>query len=71
MLDNRPTDYVWVAAAGFTVVATLFHFVNRSRTGRAWRALRDDPLAAEMMGIPVKWLMLLGVALCLYRLKRD
>jgi branched-chain amino acid transport system permease protein len=61
-LSNRPTDYVWVAAAGFTVVAILFHYVNRSRTGRAWRALREDPLAAEMMGIPVKWLMLLAIA---------
>jgi branched-chain amino acid transport system permease protein len=62
VLDNRPTDYVWVAAAGFTVIAILFHYVNKSRTGRAWRALRDDPLAAEMMGIPVKWLMLLAFA---------
>jgi ABC-type branched-subunit amino acid transport system permease subunit len=62
VLDNRPTDYVWVAAAGFAVIAVLFHYVNRSRTGRAWRALRDDPLAAEMMGIPVKWLMLLAFA---------
>jgi ABC-type branched-subunit amino acid transport system permease subunit len=61
-LNNRPTDYVFVAAAGFAVVAILFHYVNRSRTGRAWRALRDDPLAAEMMGIPVKWLMLLAIA---------
>jgi ABC-type branched-subunit amino acid transport system permease subunit len=62
VLDNRPTDYVWVAAAGFAVIAVLFHFVNRSRTGRAWRALREDPLAAEMMGMPVKWLMLLAFA---------
>ena len=59
-LSNRPTDYVFVSAAGITVVAILFHFVNRSRTGRAWRALREDPLAAEMMGIPVKWLSLLA-----------
>jgi ABC-type branched-subunit amino acid transport system permease subunit len=62
VLDNRPTDYVWVAAAGFSVIAIVFHYVNKSRTGRAWRALRDDPLAAEMMGIPVKWLMLLAFA---------
>ena len=62
VLNNRPTDYVFVAAAGFAVIAILFHNVNRSRTGRAWRALREDPLAAEMMGIPVKWLMLLAFA---------
>jgi ABC-type branched-subunit amino acid transport system permease subunit len=62
VLNNAPTDYVFVGAAGITVVAVLFHYVNRSRTGRAWRALREDPLAAEMMGIPVKWLSLLAVA---------
>ena len=27
--------------------------VNDSRTGRAWRAVREDPLAAELMTIPV------------------
>ena len=62
VLNNRPTDYVFVAAAGFAVITVLFMYVNRSRTGRAWRALRDDPLAAEMMGMPVKWLMLLAFA---------
>jgi branched-chain amino acid transport system permease protein len=62
VLNNAPTDYVFVTAAGIAVVAILFHYVNRSRTGRAWRALREDPLAAEMMGIPVKWLSLLAVA---------
>jgi branched-chain amino acid transport system permease protein len=61
-LTNYPTDYVWCGAAGITVVAILFGFVNKSRTGRAWRAMRDDQLAAEAMGIPVKWLMLLAVA---------
>ncbi len=61
-LTNRPTDYLWVATGGFAVIAVLLTFVNRSRTGRAWRALRDDPLAAELMGMPVKWLMLLAVA---------
>jgi branched-chain amino acid transport system permease protein len=62
VLNNRPTDYVFVGAAGIAVVSILLHYVNRSRTGRAWRALREDPLAAEMMGIPVKWLSLLAVA---------
>jgi hypothetical protein len=51
-----------VAAAGITLVAVLFAYVNKSRTGRAWRALREDSLAAEAMGIPVKWLMLLAMA---------
>src|SRR2546426_325329 len=36
------------------------HFVNNSRTGRAWRALREDPLAAEAMSMPVNKLKLLA-----------
>ena len=35
-------------------------FVNHSRTGRAWRSLREDPLAAEAMGMPVNWLKLMS-----------
>jgi ABC-type branched-subunit amino acid transport system permease subunit len=62
VLNNSPTDYVWVSAAGFTVIAVLLTYANKSRTGRAWRAVREDPLAAEAMGIPVKWMMMLAVA---------
>jgi ABC-type branched-subunit amino acid transport system permease subunit len=38
----------------------LLRFVNDSRIGRAWRSLREDPLAAELMGMPVNWLKLLA-----------
>jgi len=55
-------DYLWVAIAGFAVVALVLTFANHSRTGRAWRALRDDTLAAEVMSMPVNRLMLLAVA---------
>jgi branched-chain amino acid transport system permease protein len=55
-------DYLWVALGGFVVVALALWFGNNSRTGRAWRSLRDDPLAAEAMGMPVNRLMLLAVA---------
>ena len=43
-----------------SVVLILLMFVNESRTGRAWRALREDPLAAEVMSIPVNRLKLLA-----------
>ena len=33
-----------------------------SRTGRAWRSLREDSLAAEAMGMPVNWLKLMSFA---------
>jgi ABC-type branched-subunit amino acid transport system permease subunit len=54
--------YLYVALAFFVVVYVLLRFVNLSRTGRAWRSLREDPLAAEVMGMPVNWLKLLSFA---------
>jgi branched-chain amino acid transport system permease protein len=44
----------------FVVVIGALYFANESRTGRAWRALREDPLAAEAMSIPVNRLKLLA-----------
>jgi ABC-type branched-subunit amino acid transport system permease subunit len=44
------------------VVITLLHNLDTSRTGRAWRALREDPLAAELMTVPVARLRLLAFA---------
>jgi branched-chain amino acid transport system permease protein len=42
------------------VVLTFLYFLNDSRTGRAWRALREDPLAAELMSMPVNRLKLMA-----------
>ena len=47
----------------FVVLLTALHFVNQSRTGRAWRALREDPLAAAALTIPVNRLKLVAFAL--------
>jgi branched-chain amino acid transport system permease protein len=52
--------YLYVAVAFFAVAYTALHFINHSRTGRAWRSLREDPLAAEAMGMPVNLLKLLA-----------
>src|SRR5205085_627060 len=41
-------------------VFVLLRFMNDSRVGRAWRSQREDPLAAEVMGMPVSWLKLLS-----------
>jgi branched-chain amino acid transport system permease protein len=43
------------------VVAVALHLINQSRTGRAWRALREDPLAAEVLSVPVNRLKVLAV----------
>jgi branched-chain amino acid transport system permease protein len=55
-------SYYYVGLAFFAVVFVALRFVNRSRTGRAWRSLREDPLAAEVMGMPVNWLKLMSFA---------
>ena len=43
-----------------TVIAAAIHFANQSRIGRAWRAQREDPLAAEVLSIPVNRLKILA-----------
>jgi branched-chain amino acid transport system permease protein len=55
-------SYYYVALVFFLVVFGAIHLVNRSRTGRAWRSIREDPLAAELMGTPVNRLKLYAFA---------
>lgn len=52
--------YLYVALVVFLIVFVGLRMLNHSRTGRAWRSLREDPLAAEMMGMPVNWLKLMA-----------
>lgn len=52
--------YLYVALLAFVLVFVALRFLNLSRTGRAWRSLREDALAAEMMGMPVNWLKLMA-----------
>jgi branched-chain amino acid transport system permease protein len=41
-------------------LAMAIHFANQSRTGRAWRSQREDPLAAEAMSTPVNRVKILA-----------
>jgi branched-chain amino acid transport system permease protein len=52
--------YLYISIATFAVAYLALHFVNHSRTGRAWRSLREDSLAAEAMGMPVNLLKLMA-----------
>jgi branched-chain amino acid transport system permease protein len=52
--------YLYVALGFFLLVFLVLRSVNDSRIGRSWRSLREDPLAAELMGIPVNWLKLVA-----------
>lgn len=54
--------YYFVALGFFALIYVALRFVNLSRTGRAWRSLREDPLAAEAMGMPVNALKLMSFA---------
>ena len=55
-------SYYWLLLGAIALVLTLLWFANHSRTGRSWRALREDPLAAELMSMPVNRLKLLAFA---------
>ena len=54
--------YFYFSLVTLVVVMAVLHFVDQSRTGRAWRALREDPLAAEVMSMPVNRLKLMAFA---------
>lgn len=54
--------YLYVALFFFALVYVALRLLNDSRTGRAWRSLREDPLAAEVMGMPVARLKLMAFA---------
>jgi branched-chain amino acid transport system permease protein len=57
---NSIRDYYWFSLGAFVVVLAGLWSLSRSRIGRAWKSLREDPLAAELMGMPVNRLKLLA-----------
>ena len=52
--------YFYLALVAVSLVVVVLYLAVRSRTGRAWHALREDALAAELMSMPVKRLKLLA-----------
>ena len=59
MIDTT-RGYYWFLLGVVVVVLVVLHFMSESRTGRAWKASREDPLAAELMGIPVNRLKIMA-----------
>lgn len=57
-----PTQNYYLAAIAALLVIAGLHLLSQSRTGRAWRAVREDPLAAAMMSIPPNALKLRAFA---------
>ena len=52
--------YYWFLLGVVALVLVVLHFLSESRTGRAWKSAREDPLAAELMGIPVNRLKIMA-----------
>jgi branched-chain amino acid transport system permease protein len=55
--------YYYAALVTFLLALLVMYLIDLSRTGRAWKSLREDPLAAELMGMPVNRLKLVAFAL--------
>jgi branched-chain amino acid transport system permease protein len=53
--------YFYITLIAVVLVFAGLHFANTSRTGRAWRALNDDPLAAQVMSMRINWLKMLAI----------
>ena len=53
-------QYYFCLLIVFSLAAAGLYLLNESRTGRSWRALREDPLAAEAMSIPVNRLKIMA-----------
>jgi ABC-type branched-subunit amino acid transport system permease subunit len=55
--------YYWFLLGCVVVVLVTLYCISESRTGRAWKASREDPLAAEMMGMPVNRLKIMAFSI--------
>lgn len=63
LVIQRPIHFYYLVWA--CVAASVFALVRlqRSRIGRAWNYIREDEVAAEAMGIDVRWAKLLAFTL--------
>jgi ABC-type branched-subunit amino acid transport system permease subunit len=52
--------YFWVLLVLLVATVAVLHLLDTSRLGRAWRAVREDPLAAQLMTIPVNRVKLMA-----------
>jgi branched-chain amino acid transport system permease protein len=52
--------YFYLLLVLLVVVCAALHMLDRSRLGRAWRAVREDSLAAGLMTIPVNRVKLMA-----------
>jgi branched-chain amino acid transport system permease protein len=55
-------SYYYLLVVVLVVTMAVLRLLDTSRTGRAWRAVREDPLAAAAMTIPVNRVKLMAFA---------
>jgi ABC-type branched-subunit amino acid transport system permease subunit len=60
ILDNK--GYFYFALILLVLTIVVLRLLDTSRTGRAWRAVREDPLAASLMTIPVNRVKIMAFA---------
>lgn len=58
-----PYDRILIGVLAVALIAAFIAFMNYSRTGRAMRALAQDRMAAQLMGVDVGRYSMLGFAL--------
>ena len=54
------TDYYWLLLVILAFLLFAITRVDRTRVGRAWRTIREDPLASQSMGIKINNLKMLA-----------
>ncbi|MBV9337276.1 MAG: branched-chain amino acid ABC transporter permease [Solirubrobacterales bacterium] len=59
---TTPTGYFLVLLGLLVASMAVLHMLDTSRMGRAWRAVREDPLAASAMTVPVNRVKLMAFA---------
>lgn len=65
-LDMRiimPYDRILIGVLAILLIVVFIAFMNYSRTGRAMRALAQDKMAAQLMGVNVSYYSMIGFAL--------
>jgi ABC-type branched-subunit amino acid transport system permease subunit len=55
---DTPTHFYYIFLVVLALILVVVFHLKNSRLGRAWRALREDELAAEAMGMPTRRLKL-------------
>jgi branched-chain amino acid transport system permease protein len=60
---QTPVAYYYLILLFVGIVFVAVHHLDRSRIGRAWRAIREDELAAQTMGVNTRRLKLLAFSI--------